>query len=169
MRLRLKLRPRTVEDIECPLPVVKLRVRDRYGTLAALDFRVDTQADFTTIPIPTAEREGLPFSRDRERTAIGLVGETSTYRDRVRILIAGREHDWPCHFLKVPVSREVGEHSRDPLPALGRAGFLDEYAITVDSGYLIVTRIGPFRRWFRKWLHALWGHFGVVHPADQPL
>jgi hypothetical protein len=169
MKLRLELRPRAVDEINCPLPIVKLRVRDKYGTLVALDFRVDTQADLTTIPLQTARREGLPFSEAHERTAIGLVGETSTYRDRVRVVLAGREHDWPCHFIRVPPSREPGQPARELLPALGRAGFLDDYAITVDSGYLIVTRIGPIRRWVRQWLHALWRRFGMVHPADRPL
>jgi hypothetical protein len=132
MKVRIPLRPRSVEGIVCPFPVVRLRVRDRYGELAELDFRVDTQTDFTTIPVATAQREFIPFSEARERMAVGLVGETTTYRDRVRIVIAGREHDWPCEFVKTPVG--PGQQPRELLPALGRAGFLEEYAISVDSG-----------------------------------
>lgn len=169
MKVRLPLRPRSVEGIDCPFPVVRLRVRDRYGALVELDFRVDTQADLTSIPVPTARREAIPFSEARERTAVGLVGQTTTYRDRVRIVIAGREHDWPCDFVNPPVPRQPGQQPRELLPALGRAGFLDEYAIAVDSGYLIVTRIGPVRRWLRRLLHGLWKVAGVVHPADRPL
>src|SRR5437763_15131695 len=115
MTARLSLRPRRVEGIDCPLPVVKLRVRDKYGTLAELDFRVDTQADFTSIPVPTARREGIPFSEALERRAVGLVGETATYRDRVRIVIAGRQHDWPCEFVQLPVPTEPGQQPRELL------------------------------------------------------
>jgi hypothetical protein len=169
MKARLILKERTVDGIPCPFPVVKLRVRDKYGTLAELDFRVDTQADFSAIPIPTALREGIPFSQERSTSAIGLVGETTSYRDRVRLVIAGREHDWPCNFVKVPVQRETGRSHPDLLPVLGRAGFLAEYAVGVDSGYLTITRIGPIRRWIRERLHSLWKLFGMVHPTDQPL
>jgi hypothetical protein len=133
-----------------------------------MDFRVDTQADFTSIPVLMAQWEAIPFSRGQERTAIGLVGQTSTYRDRIRIVIAGREHDWPCDFLNPP-PREPGRPPPELLPALGRAGFLDEYAISVDSGYLIVVRIGPIRRWLRQRLHALWEFCGMVHAEKQPL
>jgi hypothetical protein len=169
MKVRIRLRPWVVEGTNCPFPVVRLRVRDKYGTLAELDFQVDTQADFTTIPIEKARSEGIPFSEAEERTAIGMVGETTMYCDRVRLVIAGREHDWPCHFIKVPVLQEPGQPTRQPLPVLGRAGFLDEYALTVDSGSLIVTRLGPFRRWFRQGLQRFWKLLGLVHPADRPL
>ncbi len=169
MKVRLPLRQRSVEGIECPFPVVRLRVRDRYDMLVELDFRVDTQADFTTIPITTARREGIPFSQERERRAIGLVGETATYRDRLRVVITGREHDWPCDFVSPPAPREPGRQPRELLPALGRAGFLDEYAITVDSGYLVITRLGALRRWGRRCLHALWKWFGMIHQENRPL
>jgi len=158
-----------VDGIDCPFPIVRLRVRDRYGMLAELEFRVDSQADFTSIPVPMARRDAIPFSKAQQRTVIGLVGQTSAYRDRVHIVIAGREHDWPCDFLTQPPPREPDRLSNDLLPVLGRAGFLDEYAITVDSGYLIVTRIGPIRRWLRRCLHALWMACGMVHPEKQPL
>jgi hypothetical protein len=65
--------------------------------------------------------------------------------------------------------REAGRQRSGLLPALGRAGFLDEYAITVDSGYLSVTRIGPIRRWLRQCLHALWTRCGMVHAETRPL
>jgi hypothetical protein len=55
------------------------------------------------------------------------------------------------------------------LAALGRVGFLDEYAIAVDSGYLIVTRLGPIRRWLRRRLHDFWNLFGMVHSEKQSL
>jgi hypothetical protein len=164
MKIRLLLQKRSVAGISCPVPVVRLRVRTRYGTLIELDFRVDTQADFTSIPISRARRQAIPFSAAHERRALGLVGETTVYRDRVRIVLAGREHDWPCHFVHVPASREG-----DLPPVLGRAGFLDEYAIAVDSGFLIITRLGPICRRLRQVLHSLWKRLGMVHPEGRPL
>jgi hypothetical protein len=169
MKLRLRLRQRSVEGISCPFPVVRLRVRDKYGALAELDFRVDTQADFTSIPVSTAQREGLPFSQTKERVVTGLVGETVSYRDQVRVVIADREHTWPCDFIKPSAPRESGQPPREMLPALGRSGFLDEYAITVDSGYLLITRIGPVRRQLRRWLPGFWRWFGLIHPEKQAL
>jgi hypothetical protein len=63
MKARVALLPRTSEGEACPTPVVWLNVRDRYGALTTLEFRVDTHADVTTLPINLAEREHLPFTR----------------------------------------------------------------------------------------------------------
>jgi hypothetical protein len=137
--------------------------------LTELDFRVDTQADLMVIPVHTARDERIPFSQQNPKTAIGLVGETITYRGQVHVVIAGQAHDWPCDFVEVPVRSEGSRLHPKLLPVLGRAGFLDEYAIAVDSGYLIITRLGPVRRWLRRRLEALWGLLGMVHPTTKPL
>jgi hypothetical protein len=168
MKLRIPLRRRTVEGVTCPVPLLRLRVPDRYGTFATVDFRVDTQADLPTIPVSTAQAEGIPFSRARERVAAGLVGQASVFRDRLQVVIAGREHDWLCDFIQVPAAAP-GQPTRELLPVLGRAGFLSEYAIGIDGDFLTVTRVGPIRRWVRERLHTLWKVAGLVHPADRPL
>jgi hypothetical protein len=168
MKVRLLLVSRVVAGIDCPLPVVWLRVRDRSGAFVNLPFRLDTQADLTTIPIAVAQREGIPFSTDHPGTAYGLAGAVEKFRDRVRLRIAGREHEWPCDFVAAPSpprDRPLLELS----PILGRAGFLDEYAVAIDSGYLIIRRLGPLRRWWRQCLHAVWQGLGLVHPIDEPL
>jgi hypothetical protein len=169
MKVRLKLRPREVDGVACAVPVATLLVRDRYGILVPVPFRVDTQADFTAVPVAVAQEARIPFSREHPTTAIGLVGETTGYRDRIRIVVAGREHDWPCDFVNVRPSREAGRQRAGLLPTLGRAGFLNEYAIAVDSGYLIIARLGPLRCRLRRWLHALWKRLGMVHPEGRPL
>jgi hypothetical protein len=151
------------------LPVVVLKVRDRYGALAELRFRVDPQADVTAVPIRLAEEQHLPYSRARQATARGMIGKVRKYRDRVRIVIAGREHDWPCDFTEPAIDPETREPLPGLSPVLGRAGLLQEYVITMDSEYLVVTRIGPVRRWFRRRLHRLWELCRLVHPQDQPL
>src|SRR5205809_7711399 len=99
MKARLPLRQRRVEGIDCPFPVVRLRVRDHYGTLAELYFRVDTQADFTSIPMEAARRERIPFCRnagtqgDRSgRRSHDLPGPAAHRHRRTRARLAMRFH-----------------------------------------------------------------------------
>jgi hypothetical protein len=54
-------------------------------------------------------------------------------------------------------------------PVLGRAGFLDEYAVAIDSGYLILTRLGALRKLWRRQLHAAWHALGLVNSIEEPL
>lgn len=169
MKVRLQLVQRTSEGEPCPLPVVMLRVRDRYDTFAELKFRVDTQADVSVVPINLAEKEAIPFTKIRPGTARGIAGKVAKYRDRIRVTIAGQEHDWPCEFTEPALDPDTKQPLQDLSPVLGRAGFLDEYAIAVDSGYLTVTRVGPVRRWIRWRLQQCWELFGLVHPIDRPL
>src|SRR5260370_35536766 len=98
MKVRLRLRARSLEGIDGPFPVVKLLVHDRYGALAVLDFRVDTQADLITIPAQLARREGIPFSEEQQRMAIGLGGEPIPYRTRVGIAMSGPQTNWRLRF-----------------------------------------------------------------------
>ena len=56
--------------------------------------------------------------------AIGLVGQTTIYRDRIHVVIAGRKHDWLCDFVKLPAASEARQQPRELPPVLGRAGFL---------------------------------------------
>src|SRR5437867_4325178 len=90
MKFRLPLTPRTVDDIACAYPRVVLQVRDRYGALAPIPFRIDCGADFIALPVT---QRGL---------AAGLVGSAVKFRDRIHVVIGGREHEWPCDFIDVP-------------------------------------------------------------------
>jgi hypothetical protein len=169
MKVRLALEPIMSGGESCPRPVVRLQVRDRYGTYAEVTFRVDSQADVTTVPIRLAEREALPFTKAAPGAARGVAGRVKKYRDRIRVRIAGREHDWPCDFTEPALDPETNQPLPDLFPVLGRAGFLGEYAVAIDSDYLIITRLGPVRRWLRRWLHELWELTGSVHPSDRAL
>ncbi len=153
--------------VRCPF--VRLGVRDRYGALVEPDFRVDTQADFTSIPVATARKEHIAFSERRERRVAGLVGETTAYCDHVHVVIAGRTYDWPCDFVNTPSEREAAAQPRVLPPTLGRAGFLGEYAVHIEGEYLTITRIGPIRQWLRRHQEGLWKFLGLVHPPDRPL
>jgi hypothetical protein len=166
MKVRLPLRERDAGGIACPSPEVTLRVRDRLGAFAPLRFRVDTQSDLSVIPLPLARKEGLHFSEADPVVVRGLVGTTQAYRGRLRLLIAGREHDWPCHFV-LPPPGPGGTALEQPV--LGRAGFLDEFAVAIDAGFLILTRLGPIRRRVRAFLHWVWDRLGMIHDRRQPL
>src|ERR1043165_6061515 len=102
MKYRIRLLERQSQGVSCPLPLVKLRVYDRSDTLAELDFRVDTGADVTSIPIALAARarqEGSAFRTDAPGRAGGIAGDVASYRHDVWLLIGGREHVWPCLFV----------------------------------------------------------------------
>jgi len=169
MKIRLALEPRTSDGEYCPTPVVRLRVRDRFGSCAEIKFRVDTQADATAIPISLADREAIAFARTRPGTARGITGRIQKFRDRIHVVIAGKEHNWPCDFTESAVDPESKRPLPDLPPVLGRAGLLDKYAVTADSGYLIITRIGKIRRWLRRRLHELWTLCGMIQPEDRAL
>ena len=89
MKVRIKLVERTSEGEPCPTPVVRLRVRDKYGTFAELRFRVDTQADVSVIPARQAAKEAIPFSREREGAVVWAAG-TEEIRAWVSDLVARR-------------------------------------------------------------------------------
>jgi hypothetical protein len=169
MKVRLELVPRIIDGESCATPMVTLRVRDRFGGLVAVPFRVDTQADVATMPITLAQKEAIPFTTARPGTARGLTGSVMKFRDRLRVMIAGREHDWACDFVEPAQDPLTQRPLRDLPPVLGRAGFLNDYAITIDGGFLTITRTGPIRRWLRGMRHRLWRWFGRIHPLDQPL
>src|SRR6516164_5789197 len=101
MKWRLPLVRRTLGGIDCPRPEVTLWVRSRYGDYAASQFIVDTASDFTAIPIPQAQREGIAFPQSpaQRGTAGGLLGAVEKFLGAIHIQIAGAEFDWPCDFL----------------------------------------------------------------------
>ncbi len=168
MKVRIPLVRHASGNADCPLPIVTLRVRDALGILVSMRFRVDTAADCTAVPTTVAGLFGISFQRTRASDAMGMVGTARKYRDRLRVAIGGREHSWPCDFVEAPVQSSQRLSSLPPA-VLGRAGFLDEYAVAIDDGFLIITRLGPVRRLCRRVLHAMWSMTGQVHPVEKPL
>ena len=169
MKIRLKLKDKTVDGHACPYPAVTLKVRDKHGSFAQVEFRVDTQADVSTFAVALATKEAVAFSSTRAVPLRGVTGAMKAVRDRITVVIAGESFSLPCDFTPAAVDAETGMTLPDLAPVLGRAGFLDRYAIAVDSGYLIVTRIGPIRRWLRQRLHHLWTLCGMLHAEKRPL
>jgi hypothetical protein len=168
MKVRIPLVQHFSGSAECPLPIVTLRVRDALGILVPMRFRVDTAADCTAVPTTIAALFGISFQRARASDALGMVGTARKYRDRLRVVIGGREHSWPCDFVEAP-AQSSQRHSTLPPSVLGRAGFLDEYALSIDDGFLIITRLGPIRRLCRRGLRSIWSLTGQIHPVDKPL
>jgi hypothetical protein len=160
MKYRIHLVEHESWDASSPLPQVTLRVYDRYDMLANTTFRIDTGADLTTLSVSFARRHGIPFTTDAPSRARGMVGVVTSYPGEIKIVLGGREHVWPCLFVDSPTELD---------PVLGRAGFLDEYACAIDDGFLIITRLGPVRRFLRRCLHLWWRITSQVHDADQPL
>src|SRR5438128_919751 len=127
MKFRIPLSRRENSGSEARLPLVTLRVRDKYGGLAEVSFLVDSAADVSTIPISTAARERTPHRQGRLRTASGIAGSVESYRDEICVIIAGREHRWPCNFAKERLPQPTGQRLSEPLSVLGRAGFSQDY------------------------------------------
>jgi hypothetical protein len=161
---------RTIGGVPCPYPAVKLRVLDRYGLPVPLPFRIDTGADCCVMPLTLARKEKIPYQETQPGIAAGLVGATARLRGRPRVVLAGKDHDWPCDFVDVPPP--APGRLPDPLlevAVLGRAGFLDEYTFAVGNGFAIITRLGPLRRLWWWLLQTFWNWCGLVHPLDRPL
>jgi hypothetical protein len=172
MTIRVRLSDWKVGSIDSPRPIITLRVRSRFGDFVNIRFAVDTGADLTTIPTWLAEDLGIPFRRITPGTAVGLLGSVAKYRDSAHFRIAGREYDWPCDFIqspRPPSGEGRGPISTEVLPVLGRAGLQKEFAVCTDDEYLTITRLGPWRRWWRWfWRRFGWGT-AVERSARQPL
>jgi hypothetical protein len=169
MKAIIKLDQKRGAASEYPVPCVTLRVQDRYGAWTEVLFRIDSGASVSALPIWLAQHHGMGFQQQTSGQVRGLVGVTSRFRDRLlRVRIGGREHHWPCDFVDVPPQAQQGA-TATPYGVLGRAGFLDEYAVAIDSGFLIITRLGPMRRLLRRCLHGLWSASGRIRAADEAL
>jgi len=149
--------------------MLTLRVRDRYGILVPIRFRVDTGADVTTMLIPFARRKGIAFREDQPGRAQGLAGVIGRFRDRIQVVIAGRDYDWPCDFLQPPATTGQGLAGQGLPPVLGRAGFLDDFAFCLGKEYLTLTRLTAWQRWWQRRLPAIWSLFGLYRKPTEPL
>jgi hypothetical protein len=55
-------------------------------------------------------------------------------------VIAGRDYDWPCDFVESATDPETHRPLRELSSVLGRAGFLQEFDIRIESAHLTVRR-----------------------------
>jgi hypothetical protein len=172
MKWRLPLVRRTLGGVACDRPEVTLWVRSRYGDYAKIRFVVDTGSDFTAMPIPRAQEEGIAFPQApaQRGTAGGLLGRVEKYLGSVHVRIGGEEFDWPCDFLVLPPAgpETPAASQARTTPVLGRAGFLAAYAIGIDGDYLTIKR-RPSGPWWRRLGRALWPELAREHPVSEPL
>ncbi len=175
MKFKLSLDRRTIAGIPCPIPLVTLRVRSRYGDYADLTFVVDTAADFPAIPVWLAQQEGIDFPRSEASRGVagGLVGRVEKYLGSIHVVIAGEEFDWPCDFLDSPAPpgapRTSGQIRPGELPVLGRAGFLVAFAIAIDGDFLTVRRRYRDRPWWYRLGRVLLPDLARHRSLDKPL
>src|SRR2546421_11479191 len=106
MKIRLKLKDKTVDGLSCPYPAVTLKVQDKHGTFAQVEFRVDTQADVSTFPVALATKEAIAFARTRAVPLRGVTGAMKAFRDRITVVIAGESFSLPCDFTPAVVDAE---------------------------------------------------------------
>jgi hypothetical protein len=156
-KFSLSRRPGSVGLQDCA--IVLLQVRSAFGDLTPLLFCIDTGADYSALPIPLACREGIAFPRDEARRSIasGLVGSVAKYRGVLRVRIFSEDFVWPCDFLDTS-----GPASAIPYGVIGRAGFLDAFALCVEKPLFTLRRRGSFwKRLLPPWT--------PTHNIDQPL
>ena len=100
-------------DLDCPIPVT-----EQFAALLAAGWSVRWILGNHDCETETAYDNLVTSHPD------GDLGFRVTEVDGVRI--AGLEYSWPCDFLEVP-----GPSSASPYGVIGRAGFLDDFAVCV--------------------------------------
>lgn len=122
-------------------PRLELLVRASIGNFAALEFLLDTGANFTTIPLAEARRLQLavpPRTITLEvRTAAGMVRQ-QVHPGRISVQVPGLQghtFTWPCHFVDTP-----GQAA--PVALLGLSGVLNDLRLTFDGTYALDARYG---------------------------
>jgi hypothetical protein len=134
-----------------------LWVRTRYGDYTRVQFLIDTGADVSAVPIPKADGEAIPFRRVQPRDVYGVGGSAAGYRDAIQVIVQGEPFVWPCSFYELPPDR-------DPLPVLGRRGFLQAFDFCLKERTCTLRRRGwrwAWLAWLSPW-RRLWR-------GDEPL
>jgi hypothetical protein len=126
------------DGLDCPFPHLRLDIRTRDGRYLPLSFQFDTGADFMVILTSFADRYEIPYTTDYAGVVGTLGGAAACYYGfvTVRCHLTRREYRWPCGFT-------TGEGGR---LLLGRAGFLDEFAVAIVEGEFVVRRLGRLAR-----------------------
>jgi hypothetical protein len=141
-----------------------LLIQSRFGDFVSIPFTIDSGADFTSIPIPFAQRVGIAFPRTEASrgSSGGLLGLAEHYKGSLRVRVGREEFDWPCLFLQVPAPPQAR-----PPAVLGRTGFLNDFSFCLDDDYLTIER-RPKTWWAPLW-RVFWPLFTPLHPPRKPL
>jgi hypothetical protein len=124
--------------VSCPSPYLRLDIRTRDGGYLPLSFQFDTGADVMAIPTSAADQFQIPYTTDHPGAVHTLGGAAACYYGfvTVRCHLTRREYRWPCGFTTAEGGRLL----------LGRAGFLDEFAVAIVGGEFVVRRPGRLGR-----------------------
>jgi hypothetical protein len=120
-------------------PKLRLDLVSKYEDVARLPFEFDVGADLMLIPTYVARHEGIAYSqRHRGNLSSSIGGRLPCFYDfvTVRSSLSGRLHRWPCAF---------AESTQAPL-LVGRAGFLDDFLVSISKGHFIVSYAAPLLR-----------------------
>jgi hypothetical protein len=143
--------PRKTEGIRQPVAklFVTLRAPLKPGRVPfrKLEFALDTGADMMVIPVNMATGLGIDFRRDIEGKANTIKGSVRCYYDVVEVVstLSGKVHRWPCCFVETGETRML----------IGRAGFLEDFAISIRNNQLIVMYPVSFFRFLSGFFTSL--------------
>lgn len=163
-KIKLSWRPEIRGGFSYHSPEITLLVCTSLGNVT-VRFIVDTGADITTIPLWLARRERIDISPQAVQGQItGLHGQTvAKLGDLATFQIAGVRYRWPCDFILSPSTPQRTS-------VLGRAGFLQEFAVCIDDEYLTITCRHRSCPWWRRWWYKLrYGLFPLSWDPAQPL
>ncbi len=121
------------------LPEFRLHLIARYGEVIPFNFRFDVGADLMVIPVYVARRLGIAYSqRHRGALASSVGGRVPCFYDFVTVQssLSGRLHRWPCAFADSIRARLL----------VGRAGFLDDFTVSIRNGHFIVSYLASLSR-----------------------
>jgi hypothetical protein len=120
------------EGLRCDLPRVPIVIVTGSADTKRLRFFYDTGADHMVIPVYVARHEGIPYREDCPGTLSSSVGGSARcFYDfvQVRSSLSGRTHRWVCAFVESVQVRLI----------VGRAGFLDEFSVSIRGRHLVVS------------------------------
>jgi hypothetical protein len=120
------------QGLPCEFPELPVEIVTSYGDTRRLRFFYDTGADHMVIPVYVARHAGIRYREEYPETLGSSVGgSTRCFYDfvQVRSSLSGRTHRWVCAFAESLQARLL----------VGRAGFLDDFAVAVKGRHLVVS------------------------------
>ena len=93
-----------------------------------LIFLLDSGADYTILPVEIAEILGLELSESIEQSE-GVGGSVDTIKTDIELNVKNAHESYK---FRIPVYVLMSRNSKIP-PLLGRAGFFDEFEITIKQ------------------------------------
>jgi hypothetical protein len=109
------------------------------------------------IPVYVARHQGIRYREEYPGTLTSSVGGSSRcFYDfvEVRSSLSGRTHRWACAFAESLQARLL----------VGRAGFLDDFAVAVKGRHLVVSHPVSLSRFLKHYAVRLRGR---AHAGDE--